>query len=99
MSTAPKATDISERNDPALIPSRILQALHNYAEHRTPTGDFLAAVIANDLMDAVARADKDNIRVLRLICGFVYNEMPSDSHGSREIYRDWIEAKREEVPA
>ena len=91
-------TDISVRSDPSLIPSRILQGLKDYVEDGTPTGSFLAAVISNDLMDAVGRADDDNIRVLRSICGYVHNEFPRGSHGSREIYKNWIEAKSEEVP-
>ena len=91
-------TDISARNDPSLIPSRIIEALSDYANHGTPTGSFLAAVISNDLMDAVGRADDDNIRVLRSICGYVYNKFPRGSYGSREIYKDWIEARKDEVP-
>ena len=93
------AIDISVRNDQALIPSQIIEALSSYVENGTPTGSFLAAVIANDLMDAVGRADDENIRVLRSICGFVHNEFPHGSHGSREIYKDWIEARKHEVPA
>ena len=93
------AIDISVRSDPSLIPSRIIKALSNYAEHGYPVGSFLAAVISNDLMNAVGRADDDNIRVLRSICGFVHNEFPRGSHGSREIYKNWIEArKKDEVP-
>ncbi len=86
--------DISELCDPALIHPCIKKALENYAEHGIPTGGFLAAVISNDLMTAVGRADNQNIRVLRSICGFVHNELPSGSHGSREIYKNWIEAKK-----
>ena len=93
------STDISELCDSALIHPTIKQALVDYAEHGVPTGDFLAAVISNDLMYAVGRADPQNIRVLRSICGFIRNEFPIGSHGSREIYRDWIQAKRKEVPA
>ena len=93
------ATDISVRNDPSLIPSRIIEAMRGYVEDGTPTGSFLAAVIANDLMGAVGRADDDNIRVLRSICGYVYNKFPRGSHGSREIYKNWIEARKQEVPA
>ncbi len=90
------STDISELCDSALISPVIKQSLEDYVELGFPTGDFLAAVISNDLMDAVGRADKVNIRVLRSICGKIYKEFPHGAHGSREIYKDWIEAKRRE---
>ena len=73
----------------------IREKLDNYAQHGTPTGDFLRAVLSNDLMEAVGRADDYNITTVHSICGYVYNELPSRCHGSPEIYRSWIERHEE----
>lgn len=88
--------DISELNDPSLIPPSIKEGLDNYLEHGIPTGDFLAAAISNDLAMAVGRADSQNIRVLRSIVGYLWNEFPRHAWGSSEKYKDWIKAKRSE---
>ena len=92
-----EAIDISERNDPTLIPLLIMQELKDYVEHGVPTGCFLRAVISNNLQDAVGHADPHNIRILRSICGYIWHYFPHDAHGSREIYKNWIAAKKEEV--
>jgi hypothetical protein len=71
----------------------IRSALDRYAKDGCPVGDFLQAVLANDLMDALGRADDYNRETIWDICGYVYNEMPSGCHGSRAAYRDWIANK------
>lgn len=74
------------------IRADVLDSLIRYAETGCPTGGFLAAVLSNDLIDAVARADAHNRRTLCDIAGFVYTEMPRACYGSREAVRQWIAA-------
>ena len=79
-----------------LIPQSTMDSLRRYVEQGIPTGGFLEAVLSNDLMEACGRADQFNQEALFHICAYVYNEMPHNSHGSREKVRKWLEAKQAE---
>jgi hypothetical protein len=74
-----------------LIRPEIRESLLRYATDGVPVGGFLQAVIANDLVDAVARASLDNILALPAIAVFVRNELAGMCWGSRRIYRAWVE--------
>ena len=41
-------------------------------------------MLANDLMEAVGRADESSLANLAAICRYVYNDIPSNAHGSYE---------------
>jgi len=77
-----------------VISDNMLESLQAYAERGQPVGDFLTAVLANDLMDACGRADDTNIRNLPAFAAWVYNECPSPAHGSREKMKAWIKRFR-----
>lgn len=70
-------------------------ALVDYRDHGHPVGDFLTAVLANDLVEAIGRADLYNSWLLPIYVGFLYNEFPSDAWGSREKVAAWIQAHAE----
>lgn len=72
------------------IPRETIEGIHRYVEHGIQPGDFLKAVIRNDLKEAVGRADHNNLRVLKLICQLIHNYAPSDCHGSREKLIAWM---------
>lgn len=65
-------------------------SIDRYAQDGVPTGDFLRAVLTNDLMGAVGHADEENARDLVEICQYIYNEIPSISHGSKKHVEQWI---------
>ena len=73
------------------IPKHIRCSIEQYVWHGTPTDGFLRAVLLNDLMGAIARADETSLRGLRVICQYVYNAVPSVLHGSDEAVRTHIE--------
>ena len=75
----------------------MLESLVAYKTMRRPVGDFLTAVLANDLMEACGRADDENIANLPAFCAYLYNEMPASCHGSRENVCAWLNLKK--VPA
>lgn len=79
--------------DTSMIPERTLSSLKRYAEEHCPTGDFLYAVLTNDLFGAFGRADRENTFAMQDICAFIYNEIPSACWGSKEIVRKWLERK------
>ena len=72
----------------------VIKSLQDYAFDGVPTGDFLRAVLENDLMEAFGRADDDNTAALRWIVSYVYNELPAPCHGSPENVSMWLERFR-----
>jgi len=77
------------------IPSHTQGALERYLDHGLPPGGFLSAVIANDLMGAVARADIQNMTAIPEIAKFLFNEAPAGSWGSDENLENWLAKFRE----
>jgi hypothetical protein len=60
-----------------------------YIERGVPVGDFLTAVLENNLSEACGRADDDNLENLPAYVAYLYNEAPSPCHGSPEKVRAW----------
>jgi len=82
--------------DDSNINPRIIASILRYADQHVPTGGFLRAVLENDLLGAIRRADDDNIRVLREIVCYCYDEIPSRCWGSPEKVGAWLEHRRGE---
>lgn len=82
-----------------VVSDEMLESLTAYAERGRPVGDFLTAVLSNDLMEACGRADDFNLSNLPAFCAWVYNECPGPAHGSRQMVHDWIERHRRECDA
>ena len=72
----------------------MMRAIHDYVNHGLRPGDFLSAVIRNDLKEAVARADSENLRNLPAFVAYFYNEVPAICWGSSEAMDQWIEMHR-----
>ena len=79
-----------------MIPEHTKDSIDLYVSHGCEPGSFLMAVLTNDLFGAVGRADEFNIRHLREICQYVYNDIPSVCWGSDEKVKKWMLQKREE---
>lgn len=80
------------------IPQYTLDGIKAYVEDRRPVGSFLTAVLSNDLMMAVGRADDANLPALPYICEYVHFDTPSLCHGSPAKVKAWIE-RREGKPS
>ena len=76
------------------IPERMVAALERYVHDGIEPGDFLAAVICNDLHEACNRADDENIWNLPAYAAWFRNEAPASCWGCREAMDRWIEMKR-----
>ena len=74
------------------LPEWAIESLNEYVRIGRDTGDFLEAVLSNDLMDAFGRADDFNRDLMFQYVGYVYNKMPIGCHGSRSIYKNWCES-------
>jgi hypothetical protein len=71
------------------IPSHTMDALLEYVYYGRRGGDFLDAVISNDLKKAIAHADSANIRALPEIVRWMFNVAPEPCWGSPERMRVW----------
>ena len=72
----------------------IRQSLDAYVQERCPLGGFLRAVIENNFMEAVGRADSRNVEQLVDIASYVYDDMPSTCHGSPARYAAWLKGPK-----
>ena len=73
-----------------IIRREMIEALERYVQKGIPTGHFLRAVLAHDLMQACQRADHWNLPNLPAYAAYIYNEIPHNCHGSYEIVDRWI---------
>jgi hypothetical protein len=73
------------------IPERMMGGIERWIQHGIPPGDFLMAVIENDLKGAVACADDENLPNLPAYVSYFYNKAPSPCWGSPEKAAAWIE--------
>lgn len=76
------------------IPPHMMDALRRYTEQHHPVGDFLQAVIGNDLAEACARADDTNIEIIPVYVAWFYSQAPAPYWGSRAKYTAWIHQPR-----
>lgn len=76
--------------DYSKLPEHMQGAAKRYVEKGLPPGDFLTAVICNDLFGAVSHADEDNARALKEWVQFFYWEAPGGCWKSRDIMDEWI---------
>ena len=75
------------------IPDHMMSGLQRYIENHIQPGDFLSAVIRNDLKDAINYADDENLRNLPAYVGFLYNKAPNGCWGSEELFELWLSSK------
>ena len=75
--------------DPNLCPLRVQSSLEAYVRG-LPPGDFIRAVLSNDLNEAIARADDVNIHALPHIVAYVRERLPAVAWGSSEKVNRWL---------
>lgn len=71
------------------VPEYMYDGVVLYVLHGLQPGSFMRAVLANDLMEAIGRADHENTHAMHRWCALVYNDLPGDCHGSYEIVDAW----------
>lgn len=82
-----------------VVSDTMLEALNAYADHGQPVGNFLTAVLSNNLQTACACADDNNLPNLPAFAAWVYNHCPSPAHGSREKVKAWVDKFRQQEAA
>ena len=71
------------------IPIYMNAGLDRYIKTGLRPGDFLVAILSNDFIEAVGRADGDNLENLPAYVGFMFNEMQSIAWGSPKKFKAW----------
>lgn len=71
------------------VPGALIDPLWRWVNNCCLPGDFLQAVLRNDLTDAVCRADENNLLYIKEIVKFVYNELPGVCCGSDAKIKKW----------
>jgi hypothetical protein len=74
-----------------MLPEHMREVMQLWVERGIDPGDFLMAVLRNDLMGALGKADSTNIDRLKDYGMFLYNEVPSGCFGSLENVSAWME--------
>jgi hypothetical protein len=72
--------------DPDQCPFDVMRSLELYRDRGVPVGDFLEAVLSNNLAQAFGHADEQNCEALGHIVAWVWNNLPTNIWGSREAY-------------
>lgn len=72
------------------VPMHICDGIVNYIVHRKPPGEFLHAVLCNDLTKAVMHADALNLANVGATALFLYNEAPGICRGSPDTVKRWL---------
>lgn len=80
------------------MPDNTREAIDDYVKYGE-CGDFLEAVLTNNLTEAVRRADDHNLEALPAIVRYAYNHIPAECWGSREKIKAWRDARRAERAA
>lgn len=70
-------------------------ALERYLNGGVTPGNFLTAVLENNLMNAVRVADQYNRAHLATIVGYLMEHMPVSSWGNRQLVDSWMERVQE----
>lgn len=81
------------------IREEMIASLRRYAEHYMPTGDFLRAVLENNLKEAFGCADIGNRYAMFAIVSYCYNQLPAACWGSPEKVVAWLAQRAAPAPA
>jgi hypothetical protein len=72
------------------IPERMMPSIERYIKEHIRPGNFLTAVISNNLKEACGLADDENMENLPAYVAYFYNEAPSNCSGSPEKMEAWL---------
>lgn len=76
----------------SILPGHMRNGMKLWIEHGIPAGSFLNAVLSNDLMTALGKADDFNRDRLFDYGIYLYNYAPSRCYGSPEKVAAWAAA-------
>lgn len=80
-----------------LIPAHLRDGMLRYLRDGIEPGHFLTAVLENNMMEAMGRADEMSRAGLYSICQYLYNHAPGSCYGSPERVQRWMRARQQEA--
>ena len=83
-------TDVAHGWQALALPPHMYDAMRRYVIDHHPPGGFLRALMENDLLLALAKADTENAIALTRWGQFLYNYCPPDCYGSPAAVEAWI---------
>ena len=72
---------------------QVQEALDKYVKYRIPTGGFLSAVLENDFMRAIGKADEYNLMTLSEIRDYILATLPIECYGSPKAVSEWLKGR------
>jgi hypothetical protein len=69
------------------IPERMRRSIIRYVKEGIPMGDFLTAVVCNDLKCAVGYADEENLPLLKIYVQWFHNVCPAIYSGKENYLK------------
>lgn len=72
------------------LPKHMRGGVLRYLKHGIEPGQFLRAILENNLKEAYARADEINIECIKAWVIWLMYRCPAAAQGSPEIVQDWI---------
>lgn len=73
------------------LPEHMRDGMRRYIENGIMPGEFLAAVLCNDLIGALQNADDTNIDALPIYGRWLHNEAPVSCYGSAKAVATWMD--------
>jgi hypothetical protein len=87
---------MTEENPYTHVPEKMLPHVKNYVENGILPGDFLAALLENNLVNAWGQADESNRERLQEWVWWLKNYAPRECWGSKEKVIGWLNKKSNE---
>jgi hypothetical protein len=72
------------------IPAHMQETIKRYVIEKVRPGDFLSAIIKNDLRGAIGHADSENLPLIKLYVQWFYNRAPAVCAGSEAAMTNWL---------
>ena len=76
--------------DYSMLPEHMVGAMERYMKNGVAPGGFLEAVLSNDLLEAMERADMVNRYRLYDFGQFLHQQAPRGSFGSPDRVANWV---------
>jgi hypothetical protein len=73
-----------------MIPERMMIGIRRYIDEHKRPGDFLQAIISNELKNAIWYADDENMDLLPHYVQYFYWKAPSECWGNKKAMEKWI---------
>lgn len=98
MELSPEAIE-AFTNDDTFVPPHLREGIINHIQTGRGVGNFLDAVLCNDLRNAIFCADRVSLQALPTIVRWLHNYAPSQCHGNENHVRGWIDAREADLAA